>query len=461
MRFALVLIALALNVLAALRSSVAPPCPRDASALLLHASPGTGLQPRWNGCFDRPRSSVPPPPLVTPVQVRGAVAAFEIATATRGAHAVQTLGAALALSGDVTRAIATLANDEPAQQQPDGLSNLAAVHLLAREGAAGATHLMLALEYASHAVLLDPRHAAALFNRALALDVLGLDEEAATAWHRYLTVDPDSAWSADARTQLAALDARRRSAAHEFDSAFLAGTADPVTMTRLCADAPQVCRQRLEESALPAWADAWLTGDPDTAEAIHRRARVLAEALRQRGDVLDVDAITDLEQAQRANAPRLRTIALGLQAYREARRRFEDDGEWIPLFATVEARFAEAASPLLGWARANRVYAEFNTYDADNLARVAGDLHEWTAEAFARGYPALAGRLAYLEALSFVNRSEYTTAEPLMQTSIAALEQTRERDHLAATYVLLSGARMRLGDTDAGWAALREMSRSP
>lgn len=66
------------------------------------------------------------------------------------------------------------------QESPDVLSELALAHLVRGNAAAG--DAQEALRFADQALALDPRHGPALFNRALALQALGLDGVAATAF---------------------------------------------------------------------------------------------------------------------------------------------------------------------------------------------------------------------------------------------------------------------------------------
>lgn len=59
-----------------------------------------------------------------------------------------------------------------------------------------------ALAAADAALRVQPDHREALFNRALILERLGLRDEARRAWERYLSVDPSSEWSTEARQHL-------------------------------------------------------------------------------------------------------------------------------------------------------------------------------------------------------------------------------------------------------------------
>ena len=53
--------------------------------------------------------------------------------------------------------------------------------------------------------LAGPVSREALFNRGLALEGVGQRDETATAWERYLAVDPGTGWADEARGRLAAL----------------------------------------------------------------------------------------------------------------------------------------------------------------------------------------------------------------------------------------------------------------
>ena len=70
---------------------------------------------------------------------------------------------------------------------------------------------------ADRALSVDASYPAALFNRALILEHLGLNAEARKAWDRYLSVDASSPWANEARQHLRRLpastgDARFRAA---------------------------------------------------------------------------------------------------------------------------------------------------------------------------------------------------------------------------------------------------------
>lgn len=330
---------------------LAQACPSREVAVLLRAMPEETPQPRWTGCFDQHRQTWHESLLVSTRQVRGAVAAFEVAAQEHDARALQDLGAARALSGDSPGALATLGE---AAADPNALSNRSAAHLLAGASRHDVHELALALDDSSHAVALAPRHRAALYNQALALTWLRLDDDAERAWRHYLAVDSDSVWSRDVRRWLGQ---HSRRAADATDDRETVVTSDVAGITeQACREAAQTCRERVEDVILPAWADAYGRGDGAAAAAALGRAKALAAVLAVRGDGLDEQAAAQIERLSTTKSPALDELARGISAYGRARAAFENDETSVPLFQEAESRLGRAGSPLAGWARTNRVY---------------------------------------------------------------------------------------------------------
>lgn len=116
------------------------------------------------------------------------------------------LGGALVLLDDLDTAITTL---EKASGLPgadaDVFVNLSAAYLARAQRGGPANDYPKALEAAERAILLEPDLPEALYDKALALESIGLSDRAATAWEAFLRVDSNSAWARDAQTRLAAL----------------------------------------------------------------------------------------------------------------------------------------------------------------------------------------------------------------------------------------------------------------
>lgn len=145
-----------------------------------------------------------------PPDVRIAAAQIEKSTASDSSPAaLRARGVAAVMTGDIGAGVAAL---ERATAQDDGdaqiASDLAAVYLV-RAGRQGDTaDLSRALAAANRAIALNPALAEAHFNRALAMQRLGMSADARAAWQQYLAIDSTSGWADEARAHLNGLPER-------------------------------------------------------------------------------------------------------------------------------------------------------------------------------------------------------------------------------------------------------------
>jgi len=200
------------------------------------------------------------------------------------------------------------------------------------------TDLFHALVWLERAVVLDPQHRAARFNRALVLERLNLRGEALDAWTAYLTLDPQSDWAREARGRLKALQRKiDRAAADRARVAELvrAGAAPAgEDAERLAGIWPQAAREFALEESTKCWAAAWLESRTQDAAACIAVMRALGTALVDaNGDRNALDAAAILEGAA-ADAARAAQLARGLSRFAEGRVAFE------------AARLADSEGPL-------------------------------------------------------------------------------------------------------------------
>jgi tetratricopeptide (TPR) repeat protein len=143
------------------------------------------------------------PELATPA-VRVEAGRIEQSTRTRrSATDTAALGIAQLALGDLDAAVLSLS--EAAQQAPESptiRSDLSAAFLARASRTSSADDAQRALESADRALSLAPHFLEALFNRALALEMLQRRADAATAWHEYIRADPHSSWSDEARSHI-------------------------------------------------------------------------------------------------------------------------------------------------------------------------------------------------------------------------------------------------------------------
>lgn len=119
-------------------------------------------------------------------------------------HASALLGL---VSGDTTgntieRSISLLEMATRLEPSASGFSDLAAARLVYGAMRGGPKAIVEALDAAGRAAELAPTAPAALYNRALALDLLGLDDQATIAWTAFQRIDSTSAYAIEARRRI-------------------------------------------------------------------------------------------------------------------------------------------------------------------------------------------------------------------------------------------------------------------
>ncbi len=192
------------------------------------------------------------------------------------------------------------------------LIDLSAARLVRASRRDDPNDLLLALDAATRARDLAPRSAAALFDRALALELLGLDFEAKRGWDRFLSVEPESKWASEARARSMAIVAHADSVIPPPLGALWAA------LDSFAARAPARARAFGLEDLLGGWGDSVLTAQAEGAHAALEMAAALGDALaRQDGDRSVADAVRTI-RAQSGNEAATRALARAHAGYLRA-----------------------------------------------------------------------------------------------------------------------------------------------
>lgn len=156
-----------------------------------------------------------PPPVVTRGSLRAGpstevrIAAAELEKQVGGdddPDGRAAFGLARLAAGDLDGAVAALAG--ALQRRPDSAAiatDLSAAYLTRASRFDTDDDRWLGLEAADLAIAAEPSAMAPYFNRALALEGLGRNDEAIAAWSRYLELEPSDEWRAEAAARLARL----------------------------------------------------------------------------------------------------------------------------------------------------------------------------------------------------------------------------------------------------------------
>ncbi|HEX7121632.1 MAG TPA: CHAT domain-containing protein [Gemmatimonadaceae bacterium] len=234
-------------------------------------------------------------------------------------------GAWKLLWGDAAAAVVDLreaARLEPASARVQ--SDLAAALLVLAETSQDPVALVDAFAAADSAVALDPKLAEGRFNRALALQWLHLRGDAIEAWLSYLAIDRRSPWAAEAREQLAHLEAEAPSwsdARRGLQAAF--ATSDTAVLLDVARKFPQQARDHVR-ALLTEWARRHLdaVGTPDS---LAKQAALLGSALHETtGDASWADPARDVvDMLARRQNHALDAMARGLISLAEGERHYD------------------------------------------------------------------------------------------------------------------------------------------
>jgi CHAT domain-containing protein len=324
------------------------------------------------------------------------------------------------------------------------LVDLSGAHLRRAERTQNPRDLVQGLSYALEALIYEPGNQAALFNAALALQTLAIDEEAVKAWDAYLAADPDSHWAAEARsrkrvllqTRLTLREPGPCSSAAEVDS--------------FAAKHPQEARLLGWDVVLGDWGRDVADGDPAHAALHLALAEKLGYALeRQGGDASLADAVhaihaasTDVAATQRL-ARAHRAFAAGQALYRanqwDAARdsftRVVTSHAPSPVLLAWAAASGKGMEVFLGPSRYNPVFAALSGADS---AR----------------HPALAARVQWMWGTRLLRRLQYPEARGKYEAAAHTFDRIGETEFFGFMLGLYGETAYEQGDTLAAYRYL-------
>jgi CHAT domain-containing protein len=187
--------------------------------------------------------------------------------------------------------------------------DLSGAHLARATRTHSARDLMVGLEFAREALEKEPRNKKALFNTALALELLAIDGEAAKAWAVYLAVDSASDWANEARQ-------RRRNLLRTWPAPQSPTPRSSLEEVQAFASLhPQETRLLGWDSVLGQWGAAVERRQEARADSLLTLAERLGNSLEQRGgDASLADAVRAIRAAS-ANGEATQKLGRAHEAY--------------------------------------------------------------------------------------------------------------------------------------------------
>jgi CHAT domain-containing protein len=415
------------------------------------------IEPRLTGGFAYgPYSVVRGEGSAPSLGILAAAARIEEREKAGGAEAEAALGVAQLATGNA-RALETLEEaDGRLPADPRVKSDLAAAYLVAGRRKDDARLLAKALEYAEQAVSSSPQSVEALFNRALATESLGLNDQARKAWDAYLAVDSTSAWADEARQRRARLNAPNRSKIDELRQRLWLEASRGLSpaLTALARDEAFQAREILLSDALERWANAVQHNDSSAGE-IGRSARAIADAVgAASGDRLPSDVWAHLQGTKRTPA-----LAEGAIAYVRGRRELEEfhTAAAEQLLSEAEKVLTQARSPLAIDARFQRTLTAYYRREYAAASTTLADLAQTAAS---NDYLSLSGQIAWRQGLISLVRGSYSASLASYKAALVAFTRTRELDQLASVENALAEGFRYVGEMGESWTLEREALRT-
>jgi len=305
-----------------------------------------------------------------------------------------------------------------------------------------------ALEDVERALERDAALREAWFNKALLLERLRLQSQAIAAWERYLQLDPDSAWSTEAREHLKQLRSQPQQGRWvDLERELRAGNVSEQLLMGAARDFPEDLRELLIRDWLPAWATAVISGSAtDEVRAMHRLEQAARALQREYPDGYLPGVIAMLPHA----GPTRPELARGIRALAEgagaiAENRYKDARVALD---SASAALGRAGSPLAAWATLQLAHAVFIDKE---WALVAELLRRAAADGERLASPSLAMRAAWFDGMLAFTTGDWHRAVDRYRAALQHGERTRDPQLASRVHVNASILYSFLGDRRLTW----------
>lgn len=334
------------------------------------------------------------------------------------------------------------------------LSDLAAAYLTRAQALDDSRDLVRALGRSLDALRQDRGLREALFNKALALDALGL-RAAGAAWRDFGRSEHSAEWRAEARARADRLGNQGMA----WHWAWAKGTledasrrGDAAGVRAVAARFPQAARLAVEEEMLPAWAASYRAGRIGDARARLAVAISIASALRDTGkDPLLADALAHVGALQqRGDSAQLDLLTAGLAAHGEGVAAYANNRIDVALERLGFARqqLAASGSPVAWW---SLVHLANCHYRREEYSVALAELGEVLRQPHVSTYPALQGRALWIMGVTRISLAQPADALNAYRRSLASFQAAREHESEVTLHALLADALDYAGEERAAW----------
>jgi CHAT domain-containing protein len=371
------------------------------------------------------------------------IASRLLANANHTPQGYRDAAAAALLLNEPDRAIALITAIPETDRDAAEWSDLAAALLTRSAKRSFMDDVVEALGASDVALELASNLPEARFNRALAIERLGLRVQAAAAWSDYVHLHSSDGWSNEALSHLTALTANTAS----FDGAFHKDDPDLAignqqAATRIVAAYPGETRDRLIEML-----SEYIKHSHDAASR-HQlvAAQALARELASRGDPFMIDYIAQIESSDEKQN---QTLATAQTAFTDGRRLLKEKQPTAAevRFRTSEQLFGSISEPMSLLARRHTATCLYELNRIDDARRelealLPGLLPQYRTE-----------RAEALWQLGMCHgaKSNWGSSIEALSDSLALYEQVGDGYNAAVVRYILAQVYDALGDADTGW----------
>lgn len=329
------------------------------------------------------------------------------------------------------------------------MSDVAAAYYVRAQRDDQPSDFLRSLHAADQALIAAPGLAAARFNRALALEALGLSEDAIQAWEQFLG-DPRSDWTDEAQRHLnglvrkAGLDDIRRWQHNRGLLPAALRARDGNTVAHLIAPFPYEAQRYFDEVLLPQWASAPTVTHFDNVQLF------AGELSARLGDDPLLAGVS--EAITTASPKQLAALQEGHRAFEVARTaelEFDYNGA-AAHYRKAADLFAQGNSPYR--LRAELGYTVGLMFNPNEHSRVLPLLQSVDAEASKHGYRRLRARVHWIRA-TFLTPSSFIESLAAYDAAAAEYERLHDEQGSAAINSRRAGVLHSLGHYELAWRA--------
>lgn len=354
---------------------------------------------------------------------------------------------AVLLAGDRSHAVErfqTLAAENP--HDVNVWSDLAAARYELGVAEGDASLVAGALAAADAALRLDDSLPEALFNRAVAIERLGIRDEARKAWTRFLQIDGTTEWADEGRERIRHLPPIPYFMV-DLQKYYPRLASDPEFAHRIARERPGETRLYSETVILADWATAAQAGDTEAAARHLRVVREFGSALaRNRGECMVQRAVRAVDEA---DEERRQHLIRGHLLFRKGQNEFKTDHA-----ADAQETFTRAVDELAKGGSPVRLLAE---YFLAHTFHSLGDLPEarrrelrLLADAPPE-FPAYRAQLLWNIGLGYQSDGDWGKALDAFSRSVAIFDDLGEADYAAIVRELTAEVHDRNGDPEEAW----------